>query len=64
MNVKCIKCNRRMVPHECIYVCLGCEHRVEIEDWVELADIAEDYSKSKVAYPDPRPIGAKLYDDI
>ena len=49
-----------MVPHECIYVCLGCEHRVEIEDWVELADLAEDFHK----YPSPRPMGAKLYDDI
>ncbi len=52
MDIKCIKCNTRMVQHEAMYVCLLCEHEIEIEDWIELENV---YLKRE---------GAKLYDDV
>lgn len=33
MNVDCVPCGTRMVQHEYQFVCLKCEHRVEIEEW-------------------------------
>ena len=48
--MKCVKCGTRMVQHETQYVCLLCESRVEVEDWELLADVAEDFLKSKVMF--------------
>ena len=34
-----------MVPHEAEYVCLLCEHRIEIEDWVMLEEVFLKFRK-------------------
>ena len=31
MNIKCLKCNTVMVQHGNKYVCLLCEHEIEVE---------------------------------
>jgi hypothetical protein len=38
MIINCLECETRMVQHETVYVCLLCEKRVEVEDWVKLAE--------------------------
>lgn len=50
MNIKCLKCNTRMVPHEAEYICLLCEYRIEIEDWVKLEEIYLKYDHREDDY--------------
>ena len=58
MNVKCIKDNTDMVPHDNnIFVCLKCENRVQIAFGKEDLGTLE-----KVGYEVFE--GAKMYDDI
>ncbi len=67
MNIDCIKCHTRMVQHEAKYVCLLCEHEIEIEDWAEMENV---YLKRAMIPPwkvNPKlaqPEGADEYNDI
>ena len=39
MNIDCLKCHTRMVPHGAKYVCLLCEHEIEVEGANEYNDV-------------------------